>query len=265
MMREALFTARSFHEFQVALCRCKELIQREPNLWRIRKGGYFKAYVQGKLCAFAEVNPSAAKAEKDYLLFHRVPVGTPYRNLLAILTEADVFPTVDYAPQSTYDEANRMFVVGEARECSQQVVSASVSIPSWVWLLRFDQTPEVLGETLQAMRFEIMPTVRPGEVPLETFRSEMCTSDVDALVKAVPGVQKGGYRPPFETVERDWSRYPKAIPIQPGCLINIADNGCIFMSEEFRSLGFEVGDIGFCPTDRLLGRPEVRSLGRIHD
>lgn len=260
--------ASSFHEFQVSLRGCQEALQREHDIWRIRKFGYFKAYVKAQACIVCElnVNPFRAHGEKHYLLFHRIPIGwveskTWHR---PHTSKVDVTST-DESTASIYSEANRMFVVGKARQCPDQVVSAGVCIPSWIWLLRFNGVPKLFGEVLEAMAFKIAETARPWEVLFEPLLRQASSGNINRLVKTVPRIQESSDCMAFDGIQRDIAGDPHHCEIEADALIELFDNGYFAFGEKFIKSGFEIGNVGFCPTDRLLGRPEIRNISCIHD
>lgn len=256
--------ASSFHEFQIALRGAKKGVESENDLWRMRKFGYVKAYNQAKLCIVIELNMTAQQAQNVYLLFHRIPVIFPNSESADVRTESNTLGAKD-ASSWLYREANTVFVVGKSRHSSNEVVTAGIPIPSRKWLLRCNGDLKLLGETVEPVGIEVSESVAPGKISFESSFSQMFPGDVDCLIERITQVEQ---RPNSRFLEAAKRYTPNDLDLEMidmSCRIDISDKGLVFAIEEPEKLGPIVINIGFCPVDRLLGRPEVRNIYCIHD
>ena len=271
-MRDISLTASSFHEFQVALRRSKELVQRESDIWRLRKFGYFKAYAQAKLCLLLELDMPAFDKEQHCLLFHRAPIGGIDRNFINSY-EPRALPA-QHRTSTIYDEADRMLIVAEGRYAANEIVSTRVAIPSLIWLLKFERLPELFGvpplAVLQSFPLfqnstQVGRSGGPREIPTEHCAEDAGGGDIGCLIEAVSQMHERTDRTFFDRRKRVILEYLKLKPPSPGAFLQISDNGIIPFRENIEKSGLKVRNVSFCPTDRLLGRPEVRNIRCIHD
>ena len=129
------FKAARFQTFANFLRLAHEGIEREPNFHKLRKLGVLKAYYEGKIVLAVSFD-IPLPPHKFCLVFARVPSGGKHREAFDVL-RSDI-GELGRCNMRLDGESDRVLIVCDGSERSDQVVSAGVSIRSSVWLMQPD-------------------------------------------------------------------------------------------------------------------------------